>query len=84
MVFFHMKFSEIRDKKVSKTYFANFSTLHLRSKRRSAPLAVNVGDPQGGILPYSERNSTFFVARQKRPKAIVHGMFAHEIFRNRG
>ena len=67
---------------VSKTYFANFSTLYLRWKRRSASLTVSEGDSQGGILPNSERNSTFFVAHQKRPKAIVHGMFAHEIFRN--
>ena len=50
---------------MSKTYFEKFSTLYLRWKRRSAPLAINVGDPQGGILPHSERNSTFFVARQK-------------------
>ena len=68
---------------MSKTYFANFSMLYLRWKRRSASLAVNVGDPQGGILPYSERNSTFFFARQKTPKAIVHGIFTHEIFRNK-
>ena len=65
MVFFHMKFSEIRDKKVSKTYFANFSTLHLRSKRRSAPLAVNVGDPQG-VFYHIPKETQLFSLRAKK------------------